>query len=187
MNLNIYNTLIMNINSQFNIISAKIKDIQFDITRDELTNQAIEYFGTTKKPHEAGYILYNGEMLNFSGGYEDQRRLSHAEIYQMFTEKEYDELDKKYHHSGFIQLFQTHADAIRISVDRYGGYIYITIRNTQSINFEQLDTLRYIEKYDTERRIMYDVVTEDGYSINSGTIFSINDLKRELIEYIKMY
>jgi len=176
------------INKKFNDIEFKVDNIlkmsENRILNAKWTERAINHFGTTSKPHEAAYLLYNGEMLDFSGGHKDTRQIDHSEIYQIYTDEELEEANKKYRYGGIIQLFQDNSNSLRISVDRYGGYIYLSMHDTQKITYSQIETLKYIEKYDTERHIMYDVYNKEGYSIKSGTVNSVSDLEKELSKYI---
>ena len=53
---------------------------------DENRQKAVEYFGTTKDIREAGYILSDGEMLDFSGRHEGNpesgtRTVDHRDIW----------------------------------------------------------------------------------------------------------
>lgn len=161
------------INKRFDQLQQKADDIKSNI---EWTERAIEHFGTTKKPHEAGYILYDGQMLDFSGGYKDTRQTDHSEIYQIYTDEELEEANKKYRYGGIIQLFQLYSNSLRINVDRYGGYIYLSMHDTNNITPSQIETLKYIENYDTERHILYDVYDKDGNSIKHNEVNSVKDL-----------
>ncbi len=173
------------INNRFNYLEQKTNYIQSNVEWSNWTERAIEHFGTTEKPHEAGYILYTGEMLDFSGGYKDERRIDHSEIYQIYTDEEIEEANKKYRYGGIIQLFQIFSNAIRISVDRYGGYIYLSIHDTNNITPSQIETLKYIENYDTERHILFDVYDKDGYSVKSGEVSSVSELTNKINNYVE--
>jgi len=169
------------IKRRFDPIIKKVESIQSNI---EWTERAIDYFGTTLKPHEAGYILYNGEMLDFYGEYVDQRRLDHAEIQQIFTEEEI-EKSKKYRYNGTIQLFQTEANASRINSAQYGGYVHMAIYDTQLITIEQLKTLEYIINYDTKKHITYDILNDDSRVIRYGEAISVENLINKLYIYVQ--
>jgi len=172
-------------NDRFNPLQQKANYIQSNIEWSDWTEKAINHFGTTEKPHEAGYILYDGQMLDFSGGYKDERRIDHSEIYQIYTDEELEEANKKYRYGGIIQLFQIYSNAIRISVDRYGGYIYLSIHDTNIITPAQIETLKYIENYDTERHTLFDVYDKDGNSIKSGEVSSVSELLNKINNYVE--
>ena len=49
-------------------------------TRDDMVAAAVSQFGLTENPVEAGYILHDGSMLNFSEGEPNQRSLDHRGV-----------------------------------------------------------------------------------------------------------
>lgn len=147
------------------------------------TERAINYFGTTEKPHEAGFILYNGEMLDFSSGYEDQKQLDHVEIQQIYTEKD---LEKAYRKTdGVIHLFQIQSNAIRLNSAQYSGYMYMSIYDSQIITPEQIKTIEYITHYDTTKHIIYDVYNKDSRAVKYGEVSSVLELRRKLYNYVQ--
>lgn len=154
---------------------------------EEWTERAINHFGTTDNPHEASFILYNGQLLNFSGGISDTRQIDHSEIQQIYTENDLEEANTKYRYNGIIQLFQIHSNAIRINVAQYRAYIYINLHHNQKITQSQIQTLKYIEKFDTERHIVYDIYNNDSYIVKHGTVHSIKELLYKIPEYIQGY
>jgi len=170
------------INNRFDYLRQKVDNIQSNI---EWTERAIEHFGTTLKPHEAGFILYDGQLLDFSGGYADQKRLDHAEIYQIYTSEELEKAHKKYKFAGPIHLFQTNSNAIRLNSAQYSGYMYISIHDTQLITPEQIKALEYITYYDTTKHIIYDVYNKDSRAVKYGEVSSVSELKRKLYEYVQ--
>ncbi len=173
------------INNRFNYLEQKANYIQSNVEWSNWTERAIEHFGTTTKPHEAGFILYDGQMLDFSGGVADTRQIDHSEIYQIYTDEEINEANKKYRYGGIIQLFQIYSNAIRINVDRYGGYIYFSIHDTNVITPAQIETLKYIENYDTERHTLFDVYDKDGNSIKYGEVSSVSELINKINNYVE--
>lgn len=173
------------INNTLNTIEQKVDSLSSLTTNIRWTERAINYFGKTTKPHEAGYILYNGEMLDFSGGHVDQRRLDHSEINFILTDEEIEKAKRKYRYEGTIQLFQTQSNAIRINSAQYGGYIHITMYDTQLITSEQLKTLEYILNYDVPKHITYDILNEDSRAVKYGEASSVSELKRKLYEYVQ--
>lgn len=170
------------VNKRFEQLQQKADDIQSNI---EWTERAIEHFGTTMKPHEAGFILYDGQMLDFSGGYADQRRIDHAEIEQIYTDEELIKLHRKYKSAGPIHLFQINSNAIRLNSAQYSGYMYISIYDSQRITNEQLKTLEYIINYDTPKHIIYDIYDKGSRSVKYGELSSIQDLKIKLYNYVQ--
>lgn len=166
------------INKSFSEIDNKIKKAENEFLNLKWSIRAKNIFGVTSKPHEAGYILYNGELLNFSGGYPDQRRIDHSEIYKIYTDEELEEANKKYRYGGIVKKFQDESNSIRVNVDRFSGYINLSIQNTQIITYEQFKTLEYIENYENEKHIRYDVYDENGYAVKSGEVSSVSELKK---------
>lgn len=173
------------INNRFNYLNQKTNYIQSNVEWSNWTEKAIEHFGTTMKPHESGFILYDGQMLDFSGGVADTRQIDHSEIMQIYTDEELEEANIHCKHSGIIERFQLQSNAIRISVDRYGGYIYLSIHDTNIITPSQIETLKYIENYDTERHILFDVYGKDSYPIKSGEVSSVSELINKINNYIE--
>jgi len=170
------------INNRFDYLRQKVDNIHSNI---EWTERAIEHFGTTDKPHEAGFILYDGQLLDFSGGYADQKRLDHAEIRQIYTNEELEGAFAHCRYGGMIQLFQTTSNAIRLSSAQYSGYMYISIHDTQLITPEQIKALEYITYYDTTKHIIYDVYNKDSRAVKYGEVSSVSELKRKLYEYVQ--
>ncbi len=101
------------------------------------------------------------------------------------TDEEIEEANLKYRYGGIIQLFQILSNVIRISVDRYGGYIYLSIHDTNIITPSQIETLKYIENYDTERHILFDVYDKDGNSIKSSEVSSVSELLNTINNYVE--
>ncbi len=178
------------VNKRLNQLIKKADNISSLSSIIRWTKRAIDYFGTTLKPHEAGYVLYNGQMLDFSGGHADQRRLDHPDIFQMYTDKELEKADLKYKFKGkifgtnIIKKFQRESDAIRLSSAQYSGIMNISIQDSQLITSEQLKTLEYISNYDTPKHIIYDVLNEDSRAVKYGETSSVSELKDKLVDYI---
>ena len=177
--------------SELKSIERKISDRFDNLTKKadniksimEWTERAINHFGTTLKPHEAGYILYDGQMLDFSGGHKDERRLEHVDIFQLYSPKELEKIDSK--HDDPTQIFQTQANALRFNSREYSGYIYLSMYNTQFITPQQLKTLEYISNYDTPKHIIYDVLNKDSRAVKYGEASSVFELRRKLYDYVQ--
>ncbi len=171
------------VNKRFNPLIKKADNISSLSSIIRWTERAIDYFGTTTKPHESGFILYNGEMLDFSGGHTDQRRLEHVDIYQIYTPKELEKIDSK--HDDPTQIFQTQANALRFNSHQYSGYMYLSMYDTQIITPEQVNTLEYIVNYDTPKHIIYDVLNKDSHAVKYGELRSVSELKSVLRKYVQ--
>jgi len=75
-----------------------------------IVERAKEKFGLTEDILEAGYILGDGSMLNFNGGFEGDRCLDHSEVIELYDKHVGSGYEGKY-----MPLFQREANAIRIS------------------------------------------------------------------------
>lgn len=83
----------------------------------DMLQEAISYFGLTYDPNEAGYILPNGDMLDFSGKREGGTRGSRAEDHravERFVKEKFE------HRSDAMNYFMQKTGAIRISF--WGDY-----------------------------------------------------------------
>ncbi len=169
------------VNDRFNYLDQKAESIQSDIEWSNWTERAIEHFGTTNNPYEAGYILYDGQMLDFSGGFPNEKRLGHSEIYQIYTDEELDYFSNTNKYYGPIQLFQTLSNAIRTSVDNYSSFVYISIFESQNITQLQYNTIELALNFKFERIILLDVLDKKGiYAIKHEEVDSISELKELL-------
>ena len=174
------------INNRFNYLEQKAHNIQSNIEWTEWTERAIDHFGTTKNPYEAGYILCDGQMLDFSGGFLNEKRLGHSEIYQIYSDEELENFSVTHKNYGSIQLFQTLSNAIRMSVDRISSFIYISIFESQNITPAQYNTIKFAQNYEFERNILFDVLDEkSNYSIKHGEVSSVLELVNTLRKYVQ--
>jgi hypothetical protein len=85
-----------------------------------LFKRAKKEFGTTRDPYEAGWILPDGSMLDFSekneGGPSGQRSLDHRAVARLFPRKEYDEFDRQMGGQSRMMLEFCYRGAIRMSL-----------------------------------------------------------------------
>ncbi len=79
-------------------------------SKKSILEKAKTKFGLTEDVLEAGYVLGDGSMLNFSGGSEGERNLDHTEVIELYG---------KYigsgHESKYVSIFQREVNAMRIS------------------------------------------------------------------------
>ncbi len=78
--------------------------------KKSIIEKAKAKFGLTEDILEAGYVLGNGSMLNFSGGFEGERNLEHMEVVELYGKDVGSGYESKY-----MSIFQREANAIRIS------------------------------------------------------------------------
>ena len=179
------------IDKHYDSLQNKVNDIAKQIEQralnEEWTEKAINQFGTTNSPYETGYILYNGQMLDFSGGVPNTKQIDHAEIEEIFTEEEIDESNDKYIYSGIIQLFQIYSNAIRIDIGVNDKIMFISFHYNHNITQSQIRTLKYIESICNITSIIYDVNASDGYSLMSNKVNSVKELETKLSKYIQDY
>ncbi|MDP2921311.1 MAG: hypothetical protein Q8O12_02930 [Candidatus Omnitrophota bacterium] len=75
-----------------------------------IVEKAKEKFGLTEDILEAGYVLDDGSLLNFSGGDESERNLDHRKVIELYGKHIGSGYEDKY-----MPFFQIEANAIRIS------------------------------------------------------------------------
>ncbi len=118
---------------------------------------AIKEFGLTNNAREAGYILPDGRMLDFSGSRQGELRgaryMDHREITRGY---EYDP------GADHIAEFSAGTGAVRMS--RIGDVLYLDIYGP--LTREQIDVLEYIPA-DT---LVYDISNAKGYRLTSGEL-----------------
>lgn len=79
-------------------------------SKKSILEKAKAKFGLTEDILEAGYVLDDGSMLNFSGGFEGERNLDHREVIEFYGKHIGSGYENKY-----MPIFQKEANAIRIS------------------------------------------------------------------------
>lgn len=144
--------------------------------RDSYISKAKEYFGTTWNPDEAGYLLHDGSMLDFSGkkfgGEGGMRNMDHREINSV-----YDAVGDS--HSAAMFEFAADTGAIRMSKTREGVLsldLYAKPTKTQLEEIGQMITR------DTE--VFIDITNKNGNVVASGEGVGIK-AKRVLNKLIK--
>ena len=75
--------------------------------------EALSFYGETKNPSKAGYILSNGKLLDFSEG-GDERSLDHRNIENVMEEPENPNGDR---YRDYVQPFMDSTGAIRMHFD----------------------------------------------------------------------
>ena len=80
---------------------------------------AVEHFGTTEDIYEAGYIMPDGKMLDFSQGKPHFRSYEHADVNLAWEEDEERDIDKARKNR---YMFMDECHAIRVSVYEKGAW-----------------------------------------------------------------
>lgn len=137
----------------------------------DIFQKAVQYFGTTSDFREAGYILPDGTMLDFSdkqnGGLPGMRLLDHREVAEILDLPQTEALIT-FMNSGCIRVMpecpgldisiyptKKQIDAIRRFVDYYRGDVCIDISDKKG---NIVTTFEYTEKTSSSR-IIFDIRT----------------------------
>lgn len=93
----------------------------------DLIKRAVDHFGTTEDHAEAGYILHDGRMLDFSqkkdGGQPGMRSSDHREVAEILDEKDYVHPYKVYGGaSKNMRTFMKKTGAVRYHPESGGGF-----------------------------------------------------------------
>lgn len=137
--------------------NTKIKKSERDVVADNKTAEA--YFGRTYKISEAGYLLRNGHMLDFSGRHEGApggyRTVDHRDISDAF--------DGDYGNGEYSDAMVQFMRAGNIRLSPESGGINLSVKPTKS----QTETLeRYIQNFRGE--VMLDIDNEAGDTVASA-------------------
>lgn len=137
--------------------NTKIKKSERDTVADNKTAEA--YFGRTYKISEAGYLLRNGHMLDFSGRHEGApggyRTVDHRDISDAF--------DGDYGNGEYGDAMVQFMRAGNIRLSPESGGINLSVKPTKS----QTETLeRYIQNFRGE--VMLDIDNEVGKTVASA-------------------
>ena len=106
-----------------------------------ITQKAKTYYGTTYSKYAAGYILPDGDMLDFSGkkfgGRGGYRAMDHREVSELYKDEE-----KTTERWQAIDQFVKDTGAVRIGVDD-GGFGFADIIKSIGITTDQLRIITY--------------------------------------------
>jgi len=154
----------------------------------ELIDRCEIEFGTTEDPCEAGYILPDGTMLDFSGkkegGSPGMRSFDHRDISRCIEHNDI------YLGSGtdWMNFFEERADSIRFHLSGCRPYrqaqpddINVSFITTQFISQEQWRKLEEIQKkYDC--KIYYDIYGKGDWRLESGETTDVSELRHIYLE-----
>ena len=106
-----------------------------------ITQKAKAYYGTTYSKYAAGYILPNGDMLDFSGkkfgGRGGYRTMDHREVSMFYVDEE-----KTAERWQAIDQFIKDTGAVRIGVDE-SGFGFADIVKSVGLTADQLRVITY--------------------------------------------
>lgn len=157
-------------------------------SKEDLLERAIDIFGITKDPFEAGYILKDGSMLDFSGkkigGSPGMRELDHRDIWQVFEED-----DDTLHGMAAMDAFIIFTNSIRMGVyTRRSPSMQLSLEVRQNVTALQRKKLISIVKHYNIQDICYEIYGVQGSMLSRGC--TIADLRsaipRILDEYLKL-
>lgn len=146
-----------------NTLASRYKN---ELTPDvDYFEEAEDYFGVTKNPKEAGYLLPNGKMLNFSGvkfhaGTKGSRSLDHTEIKLMFS----DETDQPINIKSVAQFVEM--GAIRMQYDQ----------EALNIDLGKLPTQQQIDQ-------LYSLIDKTEHVFVDITRIENNQIKTESLDF----
>ena len=156
----------------------------------DLIQRAIDFFGTTDDPNEAGYILPDGRMLDFSGrhsapGYKDkkplpgkpdylagERVIDHRQVAHLF--------DKAISGTDAMIQFEN-AGNIRFGLT--DGDLNISLATIQHPTQAQIQKISWIQR-DTGGNIYYDIYDKNHDLVDSGEVFRVSELMRKFEEQL---
>lgn len=155
--------------------TGNVRGLQQDSTK--VTKKAIEYFGLTNDPREAGYILDDGKMLNLSGekqgggtSVRGSRNLDHRDINQVFDDEE----TAKEASSGMLEFMNMG----NVRWSQIGNTVYIDVTRTPSPK-----QMQQILRYATGKEVVFDLTDgKTGYHIVSKEFDKAK--RQDLIELI---
>lgn len=164
---------------------------------DEIQRRAKKVYGTTHDPLEAGYILSDGSMLDFSGrhyasGYKNkkplvgqpdylkgQRAVDHRELE---IEEIFGPIKEAMSGGKAMIRFETESNAIRFSATNNGEYLNVSFIETQNITKAQWERLAQTQRI-TGGTFEYDIFDAKDNKIFSGETKRIAHLKRDVKEF----
>ena len=143
-----------------------------------IENAVIEEFGATEDPREAGYILEDGQMLDFSGvregGMPGMRSFDHREVGRAFEDSDFEGGTE-----GMIQ-FMSATGATRISYNDGD----LSVDTNTRLTGGQLSTIQSINP----SNIYWTVNDIDGRELEAGegTVDDLDDISRKMARALRM-
>lgn len=143
-------------------------------------SELIKYFPYTNNESEAGYLMKDGKMLDFSGktqgGTAGQRIQDHREISQFLNQEKLNEEEKDFLKKtdyNYIKYFGLSEGAIRVDFSNNSQDIQIDI--FQKPTEKQLDKIREVYK----NKLGY-IFADINYKNKGGDYDNFNSFRRDL-------
>lgn len=143
--------------------------------KEKLIKSCSQHFGITKNPCEGGFLLENGDFLDFSGKSEGLtsgvRAYDHRDI-SFCIDSDSCKNVENFHK---FRLMGIHANTIRFhgsGCNSYYPVINIMMYKDQSISDKQWETIRKASQ--PEGGIVYDIADKNGNTVHTGSIGSKN-------------
>ena len=141
-------------------------------TKEKLVSRAKRHFGQTVNCLEAGYILEDGSMLDFSGkkfgGSPNRRDMDHREICPAI-----DHSGKGISGDECMSFFQEHANAIRFGAygsSRRGYELDVQVDTYNEPTVKQVQRLTRCCRVLSNADIMYDIYDDRKNRVAEGVI-----------------
>jgi hypothetical protein len=167
-----------------------LKKILREYNAQKAIKAAVDYFGYTNNPNEAGYLLPNGKMLDLSGkkhgGSGNSRDLDHREIVIAFDDVDDKDLDgtcKEDCNSRNMINFMNDAGTIRLSPQSTSD-LFIDIGINEPTK-EQYNALSRIIRY--FNNILIELSDHNGDSITSKEFGNDVDFRKPNWNKIKSF
>lgn len=162
-----------------------------DIFKGDWVSKAKEIFGETHDPAEAGYIMDDGAMLDFSGknegGSAGNRQYDHNDINQIWEDAdmavELEDLDimetdwMAQSNYEDLKIFTFHTESIRMDLSRnYQRHIsQLNLDMSQPMTNGQMRTIMEIISSEGVNEIYFDFTDRNGNQITQGKIVDVLD------------
>lgn len=163
------------------------EDIKFaEKQKEGVIEKAIEYFGLTDNYLEAGYMLPDGKLLDFSGrheavGYEKgkpkrgerdylagQRSVDHREVQDIVDESEWKAVEKFIDKTGAIRMTAV------------SDHLMVSLQTTQEPTRIQWKLIKDVQTATGSRTITYEIIGEKGYTVEDGDARTVGEIRRAL-------
>ena len=155
--------------------------------KGQTEKKAIEHFGLTDNPREAGYLLEDGKMLDFSGrheaaGYENkkpkkgepdylanERVVDHRQVQEIMKSGGWQAVEDFTKDSGVIRFMVVGGDEINLSIQDF-----------QNPTETQWAKIARTQRELGGNTITYDIINEGGYTVEGGNAKSVLEIKTAL-------